>query len=106
MAQDDEVGVVRNAGISPLRCASVEMTGFGDSARQEQTQIPCGNDKQKGKDKSKRRFPSGMTSKRQRQGQTQIPFGNDKQKGKDKSKRRFPSGMTSKRRRPPAQAKG
>jgi hypothetical protein len=45
------------------------------------------------KGKRKRRFPAGMTKKRQ--AQTQIHCGNDKQKSK--CKRRFPAGMTNKK---------
>ena len=59
---------------------------------QEQTQIPCGNDRQKSKDKSKRRFPAGWQTRAR---QKQVPCGNDRKKSKDKSKRRFPAGMTT-----------
>jgi len=53
-----------NTGVSPLRCAPVEMTRVGGGVfqnKQQQRHIPCGNDKPNGK----RIFPAGMTSKQQ-----------------------------------------
>jgi hypothetical protein len=56
---------------------------YGNEKQERQTQIPCGNDNRKGKNKG--RFPAGVTTGKAKaeaeegQKQTQIPCGNDKQ---------------------------